>query len=109
MAHFRALERGTHHNLYLQRSWLKNGSEVFKFDILERCMEENLDEREIYWIKRKKSYLDKDRGYNLTPGGKESGHKATKPPQPTNNKEWLEEIYRRIDRFNIQLKLNKVT
>jgi group I intron endonuclease len=50
--HFSALERGNHHNTYLQRAWNKYGRDVFKFDIIRECKEENL-------LKIEQFYLDK--------------------------------------------------
>ena len=48
----------------------KYGIENFTFEIIEECSQEQLNEREIYWI----SYYDsfnKEKGYNMTPGGSE--------------------------------------
>lgn len=42
------------------------GIENFDFEILEQCNKEQLNEREVYWIKYHNSYKD---GYNMTPGG----------------------------------------
>lgn len=46
----------------------KYGNDNFLFEIIEECNSEDLDEREIYWIK-KLNTLEPD-GYNITPGGK---------------------------------------
>ena len=47
----------------------KYGVENFKFEIIEECINDKLDEREIYWI----TYYDTYHcGYNNTLGGKES-------------------------------------
>lgn len=35
--HKSALERGVHHNIFLQRSWNKHGPEAFTFNILAQC------------------------------------------------------------------------
>lgn len=57
------------------RSWEKseidnaikeNGIENFKFEVLEECSKEELNEREIYWISYYNTYF---KGYNNTPGG----------------------------------------
>ena len=45
----------------------KYGIENFSFEIVELCSEEELDEREIYWIKYYDSY---NNGYNNTIGGR---------------------------------------
>lgn len=42
------------------------GEEQFTFSILEECSVDELDEKEIYWIK---FYNSKEEGYNLTIGG----------------------------------------
>lgn len=42
------------------------GIENFEWGILEECSIDELDQKEIYWIKKFNSYLD---GYNLTSGG----------------------------------------
>lgn len=52
----------------LYRAFRKHGIENFLFEVIERCEEEKLVEREIFWISFYNSYLDK-KHYNLTPGG----------------------------------------
>lgn len=50
----------------------KYGLDNFKFEILEECKVEELDEKEKYWIKYYQTFPpDLDKGYNLTPGGKQ--------------------------------------
>lgn len=44
------------------------GLKNFSFEIIEECEEEELDEKEIYYIEKYKSYIE-DGGYNLTRGG----------------------------------------
>ena len=56
------------HNSHLQSSILKYGRENFTFEILEFSNEENLNNREKYWINFYKSYNPKF-GYNKTFGG----------------------------------------
>lgn len=51
---------------HLQHAWDKYGEEAFEFFVIEECEAENLDEREIYWIKEYDSFRN---GYNLTEGG----------------------------------------
>lgn len=50
----------------------KYGLDNFSFEILEKCEEEKLDEREEYYIKKFNSYvgLNDGWGYNLSIGGK---------------------------------------
>lgn len=58
------LKKGNHHCIYLQNSWNKYGEDSFDFNVIEICEEENLKEREIYWMGYYKS-LYKEWGYNL--------------------------------------------
>lgn len=44
----------------------KYGRDNFSFTILERCPEDKLKEREIYWIEKLDTFHN---GYNATPGG----------------------------------------
>lgn len=55
-----------HHNRHLQNAWNKYGEKSFKFQVLEYCSVEQLDEREKHFIA-----IYKPRGliYNLTDGG----------------------------------------
>lgn len=50
-------------NIPLKRALLKYGKDAFKFEMLEECPEEQLDEREIYYIET----LHPE--YNCRPGG----------------------------------------
>jgi group I intron endonuclease len=65
------LNKGTHNNYYLQHAWDKYGEQNFIFKIIEECPKENLNEREIYWIKKLNTYVhdEESNGYNLTIGG----------------------------------------
>ena len=55
---------------YIDQEIQKYGKENFSFEILETCLPEQLNEREIYWIDYFKSY---DNGYNQNPGGNTGG------------------------------------
>lgn len=59
---------GTHANDYLQKSFNADGENNFKFEILEECEINKLDEREIYWIRHFESDIRKN-GYNIESGG----------------------------------------
>lgn len=60
------LRGGIHHNRHLQASWNKYGEEHFKFEVIEECKLEELNEKEKYWIK----YYDAlNNGYNFDEGG----------------------------------------
>lgn len=64
--HAQDLKDGAHDNVHLQRSWDKYGECNFKFNIIEKCKEDDLLEREKYWIKFYDSF---NNGYNQTEGG----------------------------------------
>ena len=66
--HKKELRHNRHRNEYLQRAWNKYGEDNFKHEILELCSEEELDEKECYYINLYKTF-DNDNGYNLTSGG----------------------------------------
>lgn len=58
-----------HRPLYL--AMRKYGIENFSLTILEECSNDQLNEREQYWIKEKQTWITEhpDKGYNLTSGG----------------------------------------
>lgn len=64
--HRRELNNKTHNNEHLTRAWHKYKEDNFKFTILEKCKEESLNDREIYWIECYDAYYN---GYNQTKGG----------------------------------------
>lgn len=64
--HKNFLNGNSHHNKHLQASWNKYGEDSFSFNIIEECPEEELNERESYYIKK---YNTKENGYNLDDGG----------------------------------------
>ena len=64
--HKNKLKNGTHANNHLQRAYNKYGECCFDFSIVEECTEQQLDEREMYYI----SYYDSMKhGYNQETGG----------------------------------------
>lgn len=63
--HFNNLQNGTHHNSHLQHSFNKYG-DVFEFEIIETCPDDELNEREIALIEKFNTY---NKGYNETKGG----------------------------------------
>ena len=65
-SHTCSLDSNRHHNKHLQYAWIKYGKENFKFDIVEICSIEKLNEKEIIWIKFHKEKLN---AYNMTDGG----------------------------------------
>jgi group I intron endonuclease len=58
---------------YLANAIRKYTPEKFKFEVVEYCAKEDLDDREKYYIKETNSIYPN--GYNLTPGGKTARHK----------------------------------
>lgn len=65
-SHKSYFKSGKHCNKHLQRAWDKYGEENFKYEIIEYCGLDILEEREKYWIKYHNTNLI---GYNMTLGG----------------------------------------
>lgn len=65
--HRNFLRKNKHHNKHLQAAWNKYGEKNFLFETLEKCPINELDEKEIYYIDKYKTYIN---GYNLDKGGK---------------------------------------
>lgn len=64
-------------NLHIQSAWNKYGSDNFEFTVLERCDTEELNKREIYWIK-KLNTCHNQKHYNMNEGGGSNlGYKHT--------------------------------
>lgn len=60
------------YNNSIHQAIRKYGLDNFKFEILEECKVEELDEKEKYWIEFYQTFPpDLNKGYNLTPGGKQ--------------------------------------
>ena len=68
LCHKRRLRSGKHRNKHLQSSFNKYKESSFDFCIIEECLEDELLDKEKYWIKEKNSY-DREHGYNKTFGG----------------------------------------
>lgn len=60
------LNKGIHHNCFLQRAWDKYGETFFAFEVLEECLEEELNLRETYYISLYDAF---NRGFNMSVGG----------------------------------------
>ena len=84
--HKRQLRSNTHHNIHLQRSWNKYGSDNFKFEIVENVDESLLMSREEYWI----NYTKADYNIGSVGGG----------DNLTNNPNRLEIIQKITDTLN---------
>lgn len=74
-------------NRHLYNSWWKYGRSSFRFNIVEICPEESLDDRELYWIEYFKTTC-RDYGYNLRVDIKGRGvtHKETRELISRNNR-----------------------
>lgn len=58
------------YNFSLYQAIRKYGLDNFSFEVVEECKREQLNEKEVYWIKEYQSYpLSLGKGYNMTPGG----------------------------------------
>jgi hypothetical protein len=77
------------------------GLKNFKFEVVEECLEKDLNERECYWISYYKTYPNQ---YNMTPGGQYNAgechpsHKLTEQDvidirTRYNNKERKQDVY----------------
>ena len=64
--HMQELRKGKHCNQHFQRAFDKYGEQFFSTSILEICKEENLNEREKYYIEK---YKMLSLGFNQNPGG----------------------------------------
>ncbi len=64
--HMKDLSEGFHSNIELQRAWRKYGKNNFEFGVLEECLKDELENKEICWIAKYDSYKS---GYNRTIGG----------------------------------------
>ena len=85
--HKRCLEKGTHHNKYLQRAYNHDGAENFHFIIMEYCSIDDLDRLEREYIERMQ-LMDSGLGYNLENGGnvgKEVSERAREAKRGKNN------------------------
>jgi len=77
--HRSELRRDLHGNRHLQRAWIRYGEASFDFFILEQVpSSELLQQYEQKWIDELK-VLDRDRGYNIGPAGKEMAGRKHSP------------------------------
>lgn len=60
------LRNNNHHNHHLQYAWNKYGEDNFEFNVIQECNIDELDNKEMYYIKKYKTFTD---GYNLDQGG----------------------------------------
>lgn len=50
LTHLRELRQRKHINYHLQNAWNKYGENNFKFEIIEECLEKQLNDKETYWF-----------------------------------------------------------
>ena len=69
--HTLALNKNQHDNRRLQNSWNVHGEDRYEFSVIEECDIDELDDLEIYWIDKLRTYVGfKDcNGYNESLGG----------------------------------------
>lgn len=73
--HKSKIYRSKYKNSYLYNSFDKHKINNFTFEIIEKCKQQKIIEREIYWIEYYDSYKN---GYNITSGGQGTfGYKHT--------------------------------
>lgn len=63
--HTRKLNKGSHHNSYLQNAWNLHGGDSFSFAVLEECNQPDLLSAEAKWMDRLNA-TDRACGYNLS-------------------------------------------
>ena len=83
MQHFSELERGTHKNAALQADWNKSGGKGFRWEVIEYCSIEKLNEREQYWITTLNTFAP--HGYNQ--GWEPYKRHKELPPKPPHYKQ----------------------
>jgi len=66
--HIKEAKSGVKFSIF-HKALIKYGVENFKWEVVEECDSDILEEREIYYIKKYNSYAPNKNGYNLTEGG----------------------------------------
>ncbi len=66
--HTCALNNQRHFNMHLQRAFNKYGKDNFNIELIEECLESELDDREVHYVALYKSNQS-EYGYNLNSGG----------------------------------------
>lgn len=109
--HRRALLNGKHHSVKLQRAWNKYGAESFIYTVLEFCNEDNLIEREQYYID-KYDTASKCHGYNVNPtAGSGLGYKHTletrkRISEKSTGRKHTAEVRQRMSELKTGIKMN---
>ena len=70
-SHKTLLNKNQHENRRLQNSWNVHGADRYEFSAIEECSIEELNDLEMYWIDKLRTYVGFDdcNGYNETIGG----------------------------------------
>lgn len=93
-------------NTTIHQAIRKYGIENFNFQVIEQCLEEELDAREEYWVSIYDSYKN---GYNETKGGQknfpQSGEKHSQAKLTWNEVHEIKNLLRKGSSFNDILKI----
>ena len=104
------IKRNKHANAYMQRAFNKYND--FKFEVIEECSIEELDERECYWIDYY-DCLNGEFGYNLQSGGhfnkRLSEESKKKLSESHKGKKLSEETKKRMGKSRKGIKRNEET
>lgn len=106
--HKRELKNGKHCNQHLLAAWRKYGEDNFIFSILEECEVNDLNQKEIFWIKSLQSYK-KEFGYNKIlggTGGRLNAESLEKMRQSSIGKKLSEKSKRKISEHHKNNKVN---
>jgi hypothetical protein len=95
--HFKKLEGDKHENPRLQRFYNKYGKESLSFNIIEVCKVQELNEKEIFYIKNFKTRIN---GFNILIGG-------VNPPVHTHGGELQNIITKEMVKFNSCLEFSE--
>ena len=82
-------EKSSSYNCQFYQALRKYGFENFEFSILEECLKEELDDKEIFYIKKYDSFKN---GYNATEGGLNLSSNLNNPEHIEKSKKILEKI-----------------
>lgn len=88
---------------YFDQTIVKIGEDKFDFEIVEECLEEQLKDREKYWIKYYNCCVldNKEGGYNLTHGGEE--YRSEENPWAKLTVKQVEEIINKLINSKISI------
>ena len=63
--HIADLRTGNHHSIHLQRAYDKHGESAFEFEVIERCMPDEMEDREQWHMDNENAY-EYVTGYNIS-------------------------------------------